>query len=207
MIQDYSARARDFAVKKTKLKQLRQKALDRNPDEFYFGMMSRKGPSTSKNSNGTISGDRRNQVLSQEASRLYKTQDLGYLRTMRNKMMKEVDELQQRVVGVVGTGKKIVWVDGEDDLREKLGEEGMGEEDGEDANEEEVDIRTKKLQKLQEKEAIKLEVRLSIARERLKALTEAEEALELQRAKMAKSPAIGGVNKHGVKYKMRERKR
>lgn len=138
---------------------------------------------------------------------MYKTQDLGYLRTMRNKTAKEVDELQQRVVGVIGTGKKIVWVDGEDDLREKLGEEDMDEEDDEDRNNVNPDTGSKKLKKLQEKEAIKLEARLSIARERLKALAEAEEALELQRTKMAKSPTIGGVNKHGVKYKVRERKR
>ena len=41
----------------------------------------------------------------------------------------------------------------------------------------------------------------------MKALTDAEEALELQRAKMAKSPTVGGVNKQGVKFKIRERKR
>jgi U3 small nucleolar RNA-associated protein 11 len=196
-------------VKKTKLKQLRQKALDRNPDEFYFGMMSRKGPSTSKNSDGTIDGDRGNQVLSQEASRLYKTQDLGYVRTIRNKTAKEVEELQRRAMGIRGTGKKVIWADGEDDLREKLEEEENGNvEDADDEDrEEEIDVDARKLRKMQEKEAIKLEARLSIARERLKSLTEAEEALELQRAKMAKSPTIGGVNKHGVKYKVRERKR
>jgi hypothetical protein len=33
--QDYSARARDFNQKKAKLKQLRQKVLEKNPDEFY----------------------------------------------------------------------------------------------------------------------------------------------------------------------------
>lgn len=196
-------------MKKTKLKQLRQKALDRNPDEFYFGMMSRKGPSTSKNSDGTIDGDRGNQVLSQEASRLYKTQDLGYVRTIRNKTAKEVEELQRRAMGIRGTGKKVIWADGEDDLREKLEEEENGNvEDADDEDrEEEIDVDARKLRKMQEKEAIKLEARLSIARERLKSLTEAEEALELQRAKMAKSPTIGGVNKHGVKYKVRERKR
>jgi U3 small nucleolar RNA-associated protein 11 len=196
-------------VKKTKLKQLRQKALDRNPDEFYFGMMSRKGPSTSKNSDGTIDGNRGNQVLSQEASRLYKTQDLGYVRTIRNKTAKEVEELQRRAMGIRGTGKKVIWADGEDDLREKLEEEENGNvEDADDEDrEEEIDVDARKLRKMQEKEAIKLEARLSIARERLKSLTEAEEALELQRAKMAKSPTIGGVNKHGVKYKVRERKR
>ncbi|KAB8304900.1 hypothetical protein EYC80_004226 [Monilinia laxa] len=74
----------------------------------------------------------------------------------------------------------------------------------EDAKE---DAAAKNLRKLQEKEADKLEVKLSIARQRLKALTEAEEALNLQRAKMAKSPTIGSVNKNGVKFKIRERKR
>lgn len=168
--------------------------------------MSRKGPSASKHSNGTVNGDRGNQVLSQDASRLYKTQDLGYIRTMRNKTSKEVEELEQGVVGIKGTGRKVVWVDGEDDLREKL-EEDDEDMDDEDGGESKVDVEARKLKKRQEKEAIKLEARLSLAKERLKALTEAEEALELQRAKMTKSPSIGGINKHGVKYKVRERKR
>ena len=71
--------------------------LDKNPDEFYFGMMSRKGPATmGKNRTGTVNGDRGNEVLSQTAARLFKTQDLGYVRTMRNKALKEVDELEKR---------------------------------------------------------------------------------------------------------------
>jgi U3 small nucleolar RNA-associated protein 11 len=81
------------------------------------------------------------------------------------------------------------------------------DDENEKEKEEDADVDERKLKKLQEKEAVKLEARLSVATERLKALTEAEEALELQRAKMAKSPTIGGVNKHGVKYKIRERKR
>ena len=171
--------------------------------------MSRKGPSTGKNANGTVHGDRGNEVLSQDASRLYKTQDLGYVRTMRNKTTKEVEELQLRVVGIRGEGKKVVWVDDEDNMREKLGEEDedMDSDEEEDGEGDKVDVEAGKLRKLQEKEATKLEARLSIAKERLKALTEAEQALELQRGKMAKSPTIGGVNKHGVKFKVRERKR
>jgi U3 small nucleolar RNA-associated protein 11 len=171
--------------------------------------MSRKGPSTSKHSNGTVNGDRGNQILGQEASRLYKTQDLGYVRTMRNKTAKEVEELEARVVGIRGEGKKIVWADDEDDRMERLEEEteDMDDDDDEDGEDAEVDADERKLKKLQEKQATKLEAHLSIAKERLKALTEAEEALGLQRAKMAKSPTIGGVNKQGVKYKVRERKR
>jgi U3 small nucleolar RNA-associated protein 11 len=178
--------------------------LDRNPDEFYFGMMSRKGPSVGKHGDGTVSGDRGNQVLSQEASRLYKTQDLGYLRTMRNKTAREVEELERRVVGIRGTGRKVVWVDGEEELMEKMEDGGDMDEDEEG---ESMDPEARKLRKLQEKEAVRIEARLSVARERLRALAEAEEALDLQRAKMAKTPTVGGINKRGVKYKVRERKR
>jgi U3 small nucleolar RNA-associated protein 11 len=196
----------NYVFRKSKLKALRAKALDKNPDEFYFGMMSRKGPSTmGKNRTGTVDGDRGNQVLSQDAVRLFKTQDLGYVRTMRNKALKEVEELEKRTVGIKGQGKKVVFVDDEKEQRQKLQDVAMDEEDDEDA---EVDAETKKFRKVQDKEADKLEARLSIAKERLNALTEAEQALEIQRAKMSKSPTMGGgVNKHGVKFKVRDRKR
>ncbi|KAI9648631.1 hypothetical protein NHQ30_003269 [Ciborinia camelliae] len=218
---DYSARARDFNKKKAKLKALKQKVLEKNPDEFYFGMVNRKGPSkTGKKYTGTVNGDRGNQVLNQDAVRLFKTQDLGYVRTMRNKALKEVEELEQRAVGIKGHGKKVVFVEDEEEQQEKAGGDDSDmdmdmvfdfEDDeyddtikNEGANE---DVAAKNLRKLQEKEADKLEVKLSIARQRLKALTDAEEALDLQRAKMAKSSTIGGVNKNGVKFKIRERKR
>ena len=50
-----------------------------------------------KNRTGTVNGDRGNEVLSQTAARLFKTQDLGYVRTMRNKALKEVEELDHKV--------------------------------------------------------------------------------------------------------------
>jgi U3 small nucleolar RNA-associated protein 11 len=180
--------------------------LDKNPDEFYFGMMSRKGPATmGKNRTGTVNGDRGNEVLSQTAARLFKTQDLGYVRTMRNKALKEVDELEKRSKGIKGEGKKVIFVGDEEEQRQKL--ENTDMEGDEDEDQDEDDKEARRLRKLQQKEADKLETRLTVARERLKALTEAEEALELQRAKMAKSPTVGGVTKQGVKFKVRERKR
>jgi U3 small nucleolar RNA-associated protein 11 len=180
--------------------------LDKNPDEFYFGMMSRKGPATmGKNRTGTVNGDRGNEVLSQTAARLFKTQDLGYVRTMRTKALKEVDELEKRSKGIKGEGKKVIFVGDEEEQRQKL--ENTDMEGDEDEDQDEDDKEARRLRKLQQKEADKLETRLTVARERLKALTEAEEALELQRAKMAKSPTVGGVTKQGVKFKVRERKR
>jgi U3 small nucleolar RNA-associated protein 11 len=167
--------------------------------------MSRKGPSTGKHGDGTVAGDRGNVALSQDAVRLFKTQDLGYVRTMRNKTAKEVAELEQRVVGIKGEGRKVVFVDDEVEQRERL-EEGDVDMDDEDEDAE-VDPEARRLRRLKEREEDRLEARLANARQRLKALTEAEEALDLQRAKMAKSPTVGGVNKQGIKFKVRERKR
>ena len=156
-----------------------------------------------KNRTGTVNGDRGNEVLSQNAARLFKTQDLGYVRTMRNKALKEVEELEKRSKGIQGEGKKIIFVGDEEEQRRKL--EGVDMDEDEDQDEDNKAAR--RLRKMQEKEADKLEAKLTVARERLKALTDAEEALELQRAKMAKSPTVGGVTKQGVKFKARERKR
>ncbi|KAG0651313.1 U3 small nucleolar RNA-associated 11 [Hyphodiscus hymeniophilus] len=205
---DYSARARDFNAKKTKLKALRQKVLDKNPDEFYFSMTNKKGPTTGKKGTGTIKGDRGNAVLGQDAVRLFKTQDLGYVRTMRNKTQREVDDLERRVTGIRGHGQKIVFVEDEGEQHGRMdADEDMDEESDDEDHEGDVDLAAKKLRKLHEKEADKLESKLTVARQRLKALAEAEEALDLQRARMAKSPAVGGVNKNGMKFKVRERKR
>lgn len=59
----------------------------------------------------------------------------------------------------------------------------------------------KKRQRLQEARKVKLDM----LRQRQKEILAAADRLELQRAKMAKT--VGGVNKNGVKFKVRERKR
>lgn len=163
-----------------------------------------------KGRTGTVNGDRGNEVLSQEVVRLFKTQDLGYVRTMRNQTLKEVEELERRGKGIKPEGKKIVFVDGEEDLLLRV-ESVQDNDDDEDEDmedtDEEITAEEKALRKLQAREAEKLENKLAVARERLKALTEAEQALEMQRAKMAKSTTVGGVTKAGVKFKVRERKR
>ncbi|KAK3394342.1 small-subunit processome [Podospora didyma] len=99
---DYQKRAKDYNKKKAVLKSLREKAADRNEDEFYFGMMSRKGPgsrlSRGKAFTGAVDGDRGNKAMDVDMVRLLKTQDLGYLRTMRNVAAKEVKLLQERFI-------------------------------------------------------------------------------------------------------------
>ncbi|MBC9703262.1 MAG: hypothetical protein H9W83_12290 [Leuconostoc sp.] len=203
--QDYSLRARDHNVKKAKLRSLKQKVLEKNPDEFYFGMMSKSGPSTSgKSATGTLNGDRGNKALSQEAVRLFKTQDLGYVRTMRNKTAKEVEALKRKVVGIEADGLRTRFVDDEEE-RDEVVEMEIEREAAEEEKEEEET--RKRLAKLREKERMKAEHLLEAAEKRLEALIEAEEALDLTRKKMAKTTSVGGVNKNGVKFKIRERKK
>lgn len=169
-----------------------------------------------------MNGDRGNKALSVDAVRLFKTQDLGYVRTMRNKTAKEVAALEARVAGIKGEGRKVVYVDSKDEQLDRAADLELDmEEDGEMEHEEESDSEDEdevmipkeetreqiQLRRLRTREAEKLEGRLLAAKERLKSLTQAEEALDLQRAKMAKSSTVGGVNKNGVKFKIRERKR
>jgi len=123
---DYSLRAADHKKKQATLKNLRAKVADKNEDEFYFGMMSRKGPvrgaatsSKGRKWDGIVDGDRGSlKGMDVDVSRLLKTQDLGYLRTARNVGSKEVRLLEERVVALrgqlEGAGVSGSAVDGDD---------------------------------------------------------------------------------------------
>lgn len=199
-------------------------------------MLSRKGPGSSltrgkRSFTGTVEGDRGNKALDVDTVRLLKTQDIGYLRTMRNVAAKEVAELEQRAV-IAGAirgdadeeddmddddddepaprkkAKKMVFMDSAEDQSQAIprpvededsdDDMDLGDESG-DERAAEADANAIRAERLQR--------RLLNARKKLKALTRAENELELQRAKMAKTATIGGVTKHGKKIKIRERKR
>ncbi|PHH82539.1 hypothetical protein CDD82_5642 [Ophiocordyceps australis] len=232
---DYSLRAKDYNEKKEKLKRLRQKAADRNEDEFYFGMMSRKGPGSSathgKGWKGTVAGDRGNKCLSVETVRLLKTQDIGYVRTMRQVVAKEVARLQEQVILTRGL----------DRLHEEEVDEEEGEEEEEDKDERPATRRAKGAtprkvvfldgqdereeaimdaekdtatddddndQVSQNEKALRqLKRQLATGRQKLKALNDAEHELEIQQAKMAKTATSGGYTSKGRKIIVRTRKR
>ncbi|KAI1827101.1 small-subunit processome [Xylaria intraflava] len=241
---DYRLRAQDHNRKKAQLKSLRKKAEDRNEDEFYFGMLSRKGPSTalstgSKRWDGTVAGDRGNKSLDVDVVRLLKTQDMGYIRSVRNVAMKEVRGLEERVIALGGDidnllaneaeedddmdldfdfgedtdakkggagNKKIVFADGQDEREDRIRRdtEQDSSDEGEHADGEDTEARrTEQKQKLLEK----LRRRLQNARKKQRVLAQAEQELDLQRARMAKTATVGGVTKSGKKFKVRERKR
>ena len=203
--------------------------------------MSRKGPGASitrgKEFTGAAAGDRGNKAMDVDTVRLLKTQDLGYIRTMRNVAAKEVRALEERFILAGGAeaddeeegdsddddddfgfpfsssrkpqkAKKVVFFDGADERQQKL--ERQADVDGdEEMREEDDEAVTEKEREAQRKakNLEKIQTKLRNAKKKLKALTDAETELELQQAKMAKTATSGGVTKTGRKIKVRERKR
>lgn len=188
---------------------------------------------------GTVAGDRGNKALDTDTVRLLKTQDLGYLRTMRNVVAKEVKELEEKAV-ITGAfagidtnedsddeddfdsddeappkskapskPKKIIFADSVEEVDEKLPEPEEEDDDVDMSDddfekfEKEKDPQTLK----REENAERLRRKLQNAKKKLKALTDAENELEMQRARMAKTATVGGITKSGKKIKVRERKR
>ncbi|KAI7189848.1 hypothetical protein KC363_g4716 [Hortaea werneckii] len=218
---DYSKRAADHNLKKRKLKALQQKASERNEDEFYFGMVNsetkggiKQGKRGEENSGG--SGGR---SLPEAVVKLMKTQDVGYLglvvqrtRRLRERVEQEVKVVFDEEGEMVGGGAADEEVDDVgmdlDDLADLDGLNGpddgadvsMDEEEDEGLSKEELAARRRK------KNALKAKQRyLDALRDREDQLTEALRRVEAQRARM--NSTVGGVNKNGVKFKVRERKR
>ncbi|KAJ0303433.1 hypothetical protein COL5a_011369 [Colletotrichum fioriniae] len=242
---DYSLRAKDYNKKKATIKSLREKAADRNEDEFYFGMLSRNSMGSrlkdGRKWSGTVAGDRGNKAMDMDTVRLLKTQDVGYIRTTRNVISKEVRRLEEQIVLIGGidaanhngddddldsdsdaeesvrkpTGpRKIVFLDAAEaeakaksaekaamDLDDEAedGFEGFDDAEGDDGDEDATESR--------EKQLARLRLQLQNAKKKLKVLTKAEQGLEVQRAKMAKSATSGGTTRKGKKIMVRARKR
>lgn len=201
--------------------------------------------------------NRGNKVLSQDAVKLLKTQDAGYLRTMAQQTRRAREKLGKAYVLTDGEGvevcrdesraqgEHIVFVGSKEEQRDfgtdserlksvhkaeasqtELDEVFLSSASYSEATEgEEADdlkpiaqksrkgieaeatalrqIRILRKQRKREREARLSRLKALEARE--KNLLAAQEELALQRAKMTNS--VGGVNKAGVKFKIRERKR
>jgi U3 small nucleolar RNA-associated protein 11 len=248
---DYSLRAADYNLKKKKLGQLSNKAKERNPDEFAFGMMSAEKGTAGKHGKGGNEA-----LLSHDAVKLLKTQDSGYLRTVSNRGRREVEILEQQVRlaeamkedGTSKAGKKIVFVDDERPQSSKKrkrpstdGDLGVLQEVTQPAaaNQRPDDIiaqsqrsealvdentpqpvqksRAERIKELTASKRLLLERKrrrrlnelrankLDALKKRQREILAAANELEAQRARMART--VGGVNKDGVKFKVRERKR
>ncbi|KAL8800686.1 MAG: hypothetical protein Q9182_005000 [Xanthomendoza sp. 2 TL-2023] len=102
---DYSLRAKDYSEKKKRLNILREKAAERNPDEFSYGMLSSK---TDKH--GRKIHDRGNSSLSQDAVKILKTQDAGYIRTLIQQTRRIRENMEQKYL-LVNRGSVKVFGD------------------------------------------------------------------------------------------------
>lgn len=249
---DYSLRAADHNAKKARLRILRQKAADRNPDEFHFAMMS------SKTKNGIKVADRGNKALGADVVKLLKTQDMGYVRTMLGRARKERERVEEGMVlreeeggdgvklrtgkdaGVSSASRHTVFVADEADqagfdAAEWFGTDAEGVKNAynrprrsaavdvstDDTGPSSTPARQKGPRELEKERLVFREERarskkrqrdqasqqakLEALRDRERDLVVAEQELEAQRARMNNS--AGGVNKAGVKFKVRERKR
>lgn len=104
---DYVLRARDYKAKQTRLRSLRGKAEERNPDEFYFRMAKESVV------RGRPVVERGNKTLDDEQMRLLRTQDAGYVRTLMSQEQRTIERLD----GVKeGHGKHVVFVDSVSDV-------------------------------------------------------------------------------------------
>ncbi|KAF4547130.1 U3 small nucleolar RNA-associated protein 11-like protein [Elsinoe fawcettii] len=209
---DYSLRAKDHNVKKARLKALRQKAADRNPDEFAFGMMS----STTKRGvkiqergaqNGTPGS------MSGDVVKLLKTQDAGYLNTMLQQTRKEHEKTREEAIlhGVdvntnpaAGDLSKHKKFDGDGNEIAEL-KTFLDDEDSEEGDKELLPPDVYKAKRKKERTVEMLSRKLEALAQREKQLSQALDQVQLQRAKM--EGTVGGMNKNGVKFKIRERKR
>ena len=206
--------------------------------------MSRKGPGAKikvgRSWDGKAHGDRGNVSMDVDAVRLLKSQDLGYVRTMRQVAVKGAKRLEEQVVLTKGfdnldeddeddefededdeddmplpsksksqVPRKIVFVDDEEERTTVLSR-GLGDSQDSDepekrkpGNDDEAEERAAQ----KEKNLQRLKRQLQHAQRKVKALTQAERELEVQKAKMAKTATSGGTTRRGKKIMVRARKR
>lgn len=81
---DYIKRAQDYHRKEKALTTLKRKAYLKNPDEFYFGMIS------SKTSKGVHILNNRNKTFEPDLLKLLKTQDQNYISLKRSINSKQI---------------------------------------------------------------------------------------------------------------------
>lgn len=245
------------------MKRLEEKARDRNPDEFHFGMMGDRNRVQGRHGRGTVGRDSAAaRGLSHDAIKLLKTQDKGYLRTAGERIRREIERLEREsqlqsgmneALGIKSQQEeedeedgfdgfdddldgldlnlppqkkmshKVVFADDRDEQRtlkrRRINDEDAMEEDEEKepasvdsrktpkqlAAEREALQQARRARKLRKRAAEASQNKLTALRKQFAEIQAAEREIDWQRSKMDNS--VGGTNRNGVKWKIRERKR
>ncbi|XP_064629489.1 probable U3 small nucleolar RNA-associated protein 11 [Lineus longissimus] len=85
---DYKTRALDFQKKQSTLKALKRKALDRNPDEFYFKMVK------TKLKDGVHHCEDDNPIYTDDQLKLMAGQDIKYIKYKATTEMRKISKLK-----------------------------------------------------------------------------------------------------------------
>jgi U3 small nucleolar RNA-associated protein 11 len=107
---DYVLRSQDYKRKQTAIKRLSEKAAEKNPDEFYFGMVNqgtRRGIAIAERPGSESLGIKEIMPL--------KIQDMAYLRTVRNIERSRIEKLKNVVPEIPVGNKKILFAENEDE--------------------------------------------------------------------------------------------
>lgn len=107
---DYVKRAQDYHRKQATLKILREKAQQRNPDEFYHGMHSRSVDAKGRLMVSRRGDDAADEGLTTAQVKLLKTQDANYVRTLRQNEKQKL-ERETGAVTFQAKGSHTVFVE------------------------------------------------------------------------------------------------
>ncbi|XP_047667733.1 probable U3 small nucleolar RNA-associated protein 11 [Tachysurus fulvidraco] len=88
---DYKLRADDYHRKQKTLNALRKKALDKNPDEFYYKMIN------TQLKDGKHVIKQKEEEMTEEQKKIMRTQDIGYVEMKRVAESKKIERLKSEL--------------------------------------------------------------------------------------------------------------
>ncbi|MED6290461.1 Small subunit (SSU) processome component [Characodon lateralis] len=97
---DYKLRANDYHKKQNTLAALRKKALEKNPDEFYFNMIS------TKLEDGVHVMKKPEEEVTEEQKKLMRSQDIRYVEMKRVAEAKKIERLKGELHLLDAEGKQ-----------------------------------------------------------------------------------------------------
>ncbi|XP_062848213.1 probable U3 small nucleolar RNA-associated protein 11 [Trichomycterus rosablanca] len=98
---DYKLRADDYHRKQKTLNALRKKAMDKNPDEFYYKMIN-----TQLKDGVHVNKPKPEEEMTEEQKKVMRTQDIGYVEMKRVAEAKKIERLKSELHLLDANGKK-----------------------------------------------------------------------------------------------------